>query len=186
MSDVENTTESPETAPATPAEAHEPSKEETPVVEAPDPVQTAKAEAAKYKDQLLRALADNDNFRKRARKEVEDANRNGKSDLLKDFLPVFDNVERALKSGENATEVKPVIEGLQMVLRQFTDMLGKHSIVRTPGVGTPFDPSFHEAIQQIETDESPAGTILAEVQPGWVQGERLLRAALVVVAKPKG
>jgi molecular chaperone GrpE len=58
--------------------------------------------------------------------------------------------------------------------------------VRTPGVGTPFDPSFHEAIQQIETDESPAGTILAEVQPGWVQGERLLRAALVVVAKPKG
>lgn len=149
-------------------------------------LQAALDEGAKYKDQLLRTLADLDNVRKRSRKEVEDAYKSGQSGLLKEFLPVFDNLERALKSAETATEVKAVAEGLSLVLRQFGDTLTKSGIRRTPGVGEPFDPQFQEAIQQVETDEHAPGTVIAEVQPGYVQGDRLVRAAMVVVSKAKG
>ena len=72
-----------------------------------------------------------------------------------------------------------------MVLRQFVDALGREGIARVPAVGKPFDPSVHEAIQQVETSDHAPGTVLAEVQPGYLQGERLVRAAMVVVAKAK-
>jgi molecular chaperone GrpE len=78
-----------------------------------------------------------------------------------------------------------VSDGLKMVLRQFTDTLGRSGITKVPTVGNNFDPSLHEAIQQVETDEHPPGTVVAEVQPGYLQGDRLVRAAMVVVAKPK-
>jgi molecular chaperone GrpE len=152
---------------------------------AKDPVADARADAARFKDQALRALADLDNFRKRARKEVDDAKKAGREEMLREFLPVFDNLERALQSAEKATDVKAVSDGLGMILRLFADMLGRNNFKRTPGVGTLFDPLMHEAIQQLETDEHPPGTIVAEMQPGYMQGERLVRAALVVVAKPK-
>jgi molecular chaperone GrpE len=150
-----------------------------------DPVAEAKAEAARFKEQWMRSAADFDNFRKRSRKELEDTRKAGREELLKDLLPVFDNLERAMTSAERATEVKPVSDGLKMVLRQFTDTLGRSGITKVPTVGQTFDPSQHEAIQQVETDEHPPGTVVAEVQPGYVQGDRLVRAAMVVVAKPK-
>lgn len=150
-----------------------------------DPLKVAIAEAARYKEQALRALADFDNYRKRSRKEVDDAKRQGREEFLRDFLPVFDNVERAIQSAERATEVKSVVDGLHMILRQLTDTLSRGGIQRVPGVGSAFDPQVHEAIQQVETDEHPVGTVIAEVQPGYVQGERLVRAAMVVVAKAK-
>ncbi|HVH40859.1 MAG TPA: nucleotide exchange factor GrpE, partial [Labilithrix sp.] len=124
-------------------------------------------------------------FRKRSRRELEDTRKAGKEDLLKEFLPVFDNLERAIQSAQRATDVKAVAEGLQMVLRQYVDTLARGGITKVPSVGAQFDPSHHEAIQQIETDEHPAGTVVAEVQPGYAQGDRLIRAAMVVVAKPK-
>jgi molecular chaperone GrpE len=151
---------------------------------APDPVAEAKAEAARMKDQWMRTAADFDNFRKRTRRELEDARKAGKEELLKEFLPVFDNLERAIQSAQRATDVKGVSDGLQLVLRQYTDTLARGGITKVPSVGTQFDPSHHEAIQQIETDEHPPGTVVAEVQPGYAQGERLIRAAMVVVAKP--
>ena len=154
-------------------------------VEAADPLTLARAEASKFKEQALRALADFDNFRKRSRKEVDDAKRQAREEFLRDFLPVFDNVERAIQSAERATEVKSVVDGLQMILRQLTDTLSRGGIQRAPGVGHPFDPQVHEAIQQVETDEHAPGTVIAEVQPGYIQGERLVRAAMVVVAKAK-
>ena len=150
-----------------------------------DPVAEAKAEALRFKEQWMRSAADFDNFRKRSRKELEDTRKAGREELLKDLLPVFDNLERAMTSAERATEVKPVADGLKMVLRQFTDTLGRSGITKVPTVGNLFDPTLHEAIQQVETDEHPPGTVVAEVQPGYVQGERLVRAAMVVVAKPK-
>jgi molecular chaperone GrpE len=151
-----------------------------------DPIAEAKAEAQRFKDQWMRSAADFDNFRKRSRKELEDTRKAGREELLKDLLPVFDNLERAMTSAERATEVKPVSDGLKLVLRQFTDTLGRSGITKVPTVGQPFDPSMHEAIQQVETDEVAPGTVMAEVQPGYLQGDRLVRAAMVVVAKPKG
>ena len=137
------------------------------------------------KDQWLRTAADFDNFRKRMRKELEDARRSGREDLLRALLPVFDNLERALQSAQRASDVKAVADGLTMVQRQFVEALGREGIQRVATVGHPFDPSVHEAIQQVETSDHAPGTVLAEVQPGYTQGERLVRAAMVVVAKQK-
>ena len=150
-----------------------------------DPVAEAKAEAQRFREQWMRSAADFDNFRKRSRKELEDTRKAGREELLKDLLPVFDNLERAMTSAERATEVKPVSDGLKMVLRQFIDTLGRSGITKVPTIGQQFDPGLHEAIQQVETDEQPPGTVVAEVQPGYLQGDRLIRAAMVVVAKPK-
>lgn len=163
------------------AEAEAPASGTAPTA---DPVAEAKAEAAKFKDQWMRSAADFDNFRKRSRKEIEDTRKAGREDILKDFLPVFDNLERAIASAQRATDVKGVAEGLQMVLRQYLDTLGRSGISKVPTVGHQFDPTVHEAIQQVETDDQPPGTIVAEVQPGYTQGDRLVRAAMVVVAKP--
>ena len=167
------------------AESADAAAEETAAPAPVDPVVEAKAEALRFKEQWMRSAADFDNFRKRSRKELEDTRKSGREELLKDLLPVFDNLERAMTSAERATEVKPVSDGLKMVLRQFTDTLGRSGITKVPTVGNLFDPGLHEAIQQVETDEHPAGTVVAEVQPGYLQGDRLVRAAMVVVAKPK-
>jgi molecular chaperone GrpE len=150
-----------------------------------DPVAEAKAETQKMKEQWMRTAADFDNFRKRSRRELEDTRKAGKEDLLKEFLPVFDNLERAVQSAQRATDVKAVADGLSLVLRQYVDTLARGGISKVKTVGALFDPSIHEAIQQVETNEHPPGTVVAEVQPGYTQGERLIRAAMVVVAKPK-
>jgi molecular chaperone GrpE len=152
---------------------------------AADPLAEARAEAARMKDQWIRTAADFDNFRKRARRELEDVRKAGKEDLLKEFLPVFDNLERAIQSAQRAQDVKAVADGLHMVLRQYVDTLGRAGISKVPTVGNQFDPAVHEAIQQVESGEHPPGTVVAEVQPGYIQGERLVRAAMVVVSKAK-
>jgi len=153
---------------------------------AADPLAEAKADAARMKDAWMRSAADFDNFRKRTRKELEEARRTGREDLLRAVLPVFDNLERAIQSALRTKDVKAVADGLAMVQRQFVEALGREGIARIPTVGKPFDPSLHEAIQQVETSDHEPGTVLAEVQPGYTQGDRLMRAAMVVVAKPKG
>jgi molecular chaperone GrpE len=150
-----------------------------------DPLAEAQAEAARLKDALLRTAADFDNFRKRTRRELEEARRNGREDLLRALLPVFDNLERAIQSAQRTSDVKAMTEGLTMVQRQFVDALGREGIARVATVGRPFDPGVHEAIQQVETSEHDPGTVIAEVQSGYTQGERLLRAAMVVVARGK-
>jgi molecular chaperone GrpE len=150
-----------------------------------DPLEAAKAEQAKLKDQLLRTLADFDNFRKRSRRELADAERRGRDDMLKEFLPVFDNLDRASAHAETATDVKALADGISLVMRQFADTLGKLGIERVPAVGKPFDPAVHEAVQQMETSDFEPGTIAAEVQAGYRNSEKLIRPALVVVAKAK-
>jgi molecular chaperone GrpE len=150
-----------------------------------DPLAAARTEGLKFKEQWMRTAADFDNFRKRSRREVEDARRGGKEDILKELLPVFDNLDRAMQSAQRATDVKAVADGLSMVAKQFEHTLNRVGIEKVKTVGLPFDPAVHEAIQQVETDEHPPGTVVAEVQPGYLQGEKLVRAAMVVVAKPK-
>jgi molecular chaperone GrpE len=150
-----------------------------------DPLAHAQSEAARFKDQWLRTAADYDNFRKRTRRELDEARRSGREDLLRAVLPVFDNVERAIQSASRTNDVKAMADGLQMVQRQFIEALGREDIKRVPTVGLAFDPSIHEAIQQVETSEHAPGTVIAEVQPGYVLGDRLVRAAMVVVAKAK-
>jgi molecular chaperone GrpE len=173
--------------PTSDAAASEGSLDEAAKSEEPkDPLEVAKADAQRYRDQLLRTAADFDNFRKRSRKEADDAARRGRDNLLKELLPVFDNLERAATSAAAATDAKSVAEGIKMVLRQFSNTLDRVGIQRVASVGQPFDPGLHEAIQHAESTEHPAGTITAEVQAGYQAGEHLVRAALVVVSKGPG
>jgi molecular chaperone GrpE len=150
---------------------------------AKDPLEEAKADIAKLRDQLLRTAADYDNYRKRSRRDVDDAQKKGSEELLRILLPVFDNLERAVLHAEQAADAKAIAEGVRMVLKQFGDTLGRAGIQRVPGVGEPFDPMVHEAVQQVESTEAKPGTVIAEVQPGYRMGDRLIRAAMVVVAK---
>jgi molecular chaperone GrpE len=157
----------------------------TPGGEITDPLQVAREEVIRMKEAWMRTAADFDNFRKRTRKELDDARRSGREDLLRELLPVFDNIERGMQSAKQATDVKAVVDGLGMILKQFVETLGRGGISKVPTVGVPFDPAIHEAIQQVETSDQPPGTVVAEVQPGYMAGDRLARAAMVVVAKPK-
>jgi len=141
------------------------------------------SEIARLRDQLLRTAADFDNFRKRSRREADDAQRRGRESAIKDLLPVFDNLERAASHGDTTPEAKSVADGIRIVLKQFQDTLEKMGIKRVPSVGLPFDPSVHEAIQHMPSPDHPSGVVLAEVQPGYALGDHLLRAAMVVVSK---
>ncbi|WP_438017560.1 nucleotide exchange factor GrpE [Sorangium sp. So ce315] len=163
------------------AERAEPAEQRAPTLE--DKLAEAQAEAARTREQLLRTAADFDNFRKRSRREVDEAQRRGRESILKDLLPVFDNLERAATHAESAPDVKSVADGVRIVAKQFVDTLDRMGIKRIPAVGKPFDPSVHEAIQQIESTEHPAGVVIAEVQPGYILGDYLIRAAMVVVSK---
>ena len=135
------------------------------------------------REQFLRSAADFDNYRKRSRRDQDDAQRRGRESMLKDILPVFDNLERAATHAETAPDAQAVASGLRMVLKQFGDSLAKSGIKRIATVGKAFDPSRHEAIQQLESAEHPAGVVMAEVQPGYLMGDTLVRAAMVVVSK---
>lgn len=142
------------------------------------------AELQRTREQLLRTAADFDNYRKRSRRETQDAERRAREDVLRDLLPVFDNFERAAQHAETATEIKSLAEGVSMVMRIFLDTLSRLGVERVQAIGQPFDPALHEAVQQVETKDQPAGTVVAEIAPGYRMGERLVRPALVVVAKP--
>jgi molecular chaperone GrpE len=151
----------------------------------PDPLEAARAEAQKNRDQLLRVAADFDNYKKRTRRELGDAVKVAREELLRDLLPVFDNLERASAHAGTATDTKALADGISMVQRQFVDVLGKLGIERVVATGQPFDPAVHEAVQHLETDEFPPGVVAAELQAGYRAGDRVLRPALVVVAKAK-
>jgi molecular chaperone GrpE len=148
-----------------------------------DPLEAARAETRRIREQMLRIAADFENFRKRARRETEDAARRAKEDLLRELLPVFDNLERAVGHAEQAADAGAVATGVKIVLKQFVDTLGRIGVNRINALGAAFDPTVHEAIQQIESVDQSPGTVLAEVVPGYVWGDRLLRASMVVVAK---
>jgi molecular chaperone GrpE len=145
---------------------------------------TLRGEAARLKDQLLRLAADFDNYRKRSRREIADAEKAAREEQLRELLPVFDNLERAHAHAAAATDVQALADGIGMVNKQFQEVLSKLGVERVPGLGQPFDPAVHEAIQQLETTEVPAGSVAAEILAGYRAGDRLIRPAMVVVAKP--
>lgn len=135
-------------------------------------------------DKYLRTAADVENLRKRQKRELEDARFDTKNKVLKEMLPVVDNLERAIEHAAKGDEKNPIVEGVQLVLRQFTTAFERLEVTSIDAMGQPFDPNLHEAISQQESDQ-PAGTIVQVLQRGYRAGERLLRPSLVVVAKAK-
>ena len=142
-----------------------------------------KAERDRFRDQWMRAAADFENYRKRTKRDLEDAKARGRDDLIRELLPVFDNLERAVQSSAVASDVRSVIDGVRMVLKMFEDTSERIGLSRVKTVGERFDPNAHEALQQVESAEHAPGTIVSEIAPGYRVGERLVRPAMVVVAR---
>lgn len=134
-------------------------------------------------DRLLRATADLDNFRKRSRREVQDARVDARASALREILPVVDNLERALQHAETSAEPGGVIDGVKLVLRQFAQALERCEVTPIEADGLAFDPNVHEAISQVETADQDPGTVVHVMQRGYRIGQRLLRPSMVVVAK---
>jgi molecular chaperone GrpE len=157
-----------------------------PAEEAEVEVDAAAAELAKkteelatMKDQMLRLAADFDNFRKRAARDNDEARKFGVERLAREMLNIVDNLDRAL---EHATKADPVIDGVKMVSKQFLDVLGQFGVRPFSAKDQPFDPERHEAISQQVIPGVAPGTVVSELQRGYMLHERLLRPARVVIA----
>ena len=136
-------------------------------------------ELRRMKDQFLRSRADFENFRKRAEREKNEYFRYAMADTLRDLLPVLDNFERALAHEGGTSEFRT---GIEMIYRQFSDVLGRMGLEIVDPMGQAFDPQFHEAVMREENDSVPANTVTDVLQKGYLLRERLLRPAMVKVA----
>ena len=149
------------------------------------------ATLADLKDRSLRALADGENTRRRAEREVADAKKYGPSGLVKDLLNVSDNLHRALESvseelKESDETIKNLVVGVEMVAKEFLSAFEKHGVTKLDPLGDKFDHAFHQAMFEVEDSTQPAGTIVQLLQPGYVLHDRLLRPAMVAVSKGGG
>jgi molecular chaperone GrpE len=166
---------------ATEGDGEEPAPPPEPTPE--ERLAAAKDETKAMKEKMLRVAADFENYRRRAQKETDEARQRGKQGAVKDLLPVFDNLERATAHVDDKTDVNSMLDGLHMVHKQFIDVLGKMGIERIDALGKGFDPTVHESIQYEHSDEYEAGIVMNELQPGYRQGNMLLRPALVMVSR---
>ena len=156
--------------------------------EAPDADAVARleAEAAELRDRLLRALAECENVRRRADRERQEAAEYGGTKLARDLLAVYDNLERALSHADEATRetAGPLIEGVELTRRELLNAFGKHKIEKfSPERGAKFDPHFEQAMYEAPIPDARPGTVIEVIQAGFTIAGRLLRPALVGVAK---
>ena len=149
----------------------------------------AAAEAAELKDKLLRVLAEMENLRRRTEREVADARMYGISAFARDVLTVADNMQRALQAldaglRENAdAAVKALLDGVELTERELLNALEKHGVKKLDPMGQKFDPNFHQAMFEVPDSSVPNGNVVQVIQPGYVIGDRVLRPALVAIAK---
>ena len=145
-------------------------------------VEAAQAQSKDAHERLLRKAADYENAKRRHQKERDDLTKFAAESVLKEIVPVVDDLERAIEHGQN-TEDKSFLEGVEMVRRKFVQALERRGVKAVDAVGHPFDPQYHEAIQQVEDPSVPNNTVVTAFQTGYLLHDRLLRPALVVVAQ---
>lgn len=143
-------------------------------------------ELEELQDKYLRALAEAENIRRRARMERERELERANARLLESLLAIVDNFERALESAQSADASEPLMEGVAMIYRQLQQLLEREGVQPIEAVGQPFDPNFHEAVVQEPTDAQEPGTILEEFQKGYLLKSYVLRPSRVKVAEAKG
>ena len=143
-------------------------------------------EAQETYDRLLRASAEFDNFKKRSSREMEEFRKFANQSLIKEMLAVVDNLELAMNSTNGHRTIdKDLLQGLEMTHKEILKVFEKFNVKPIDAKGQPFDPTFHEAVMQEETSDSPKNTVINELQRGYLIHDRLLRPSMVVVAKPK-
>ena len=147
----------------------------------------SQGEIKDLKDQLLRSLAENENLRKRTAKEIEQIKKYGHISLLRDFLNVVDNMERAVKSStsekQSEISVKNLIDGIEIVLKEMKSLLDKNQIKKIEPLHEKFDYNFHQAMFEAPSSDYEEGLIIEVIQPGYVLHDRLIRPAMVGVSK---
>ena len=148
-----------------------------------------KEEAGGLKDQLLRALADLDNLRKRSERERAEATLYAATSFARDILPVSDNLSRALDMAhadalkEASEPIRNLIAGVEVTNREMLNVFERHGIKRIDPKGEKFDPHFHQAVFEVPTNDEPPGTVVQVLQAGFSIGDRILRPAMVGVAR---
>lgn len=154
----------------------------------PGDAETLRQELDAAKDRALRVQAELENYRKRARREMEEERRYAQLPLLNDLLPVIDNIGRALQSAEKNPDGAGLLEGVKLVAQQLDGVLARHHCTRIEALGKPFDPHLHQAILQQPSAEHPAATVLTVTQEGYQLHDRVVRPAQVIVstAPPAG
>jgi molecular chaperone GrpE len=156
---------------------------------APDAAAAADVEALRREledktDRLLRALAETDNVRRRAQREREESVRYAAEALLRDLIPVLDNLDRALDAARTAGEAHGILDGVELIRREFLKVLERHGVTRYSALGLRFDPNQHEAIARVVSADKEPDTVVGETLPGYALRGRVLRPAQVAVAAP--
>lgn len=137
-----------------------------------------------YKDRWLRAEAELHNYRRRARREIEDARRAGEEAVLLEVIRWLDDLDRALEAARAAGAASAIVDGIALVAQKGRDALGRHGVQVVEPLGEPFDPTFHEAILEVDPGaETDPGHVAQVVLKGYRRGDRALRPARVVVAR---
>jgi molecular chaperone GrpE len=155
---------------------------QTDVAPAMDAARALATELARARDEQVRLLAEMDNLRKRAARDVEAARRYGAERLLADLLPVADSLEAGLRAG--GSDPAKLAEGMAATLRLLEKALERHGLECIEPKGVAFNPELHQAMSVVDTEEAAAGTVVAVFQKGYRLNERLLRPAMVAVAGP--
>jgi molecular chaperone GrpE len=148
-----------------------------------DELEAARDEARENHEKYLRAVAELENFKKRMQREQVESTRYANEELVKSLLPVIDNLERALAHAGEDTGTAVLVEGIQMVLKQFIETLGKFGVEQVDAHSKPFDPNYHEAVVQMETDAVPPNMVVEVLSKGYILRDRLIRPAAVGVSK---
>ena len=152
---------------------------------------TVEQKLKETEDKLLRSLAEIENQRRRFEKEIKDAFEFGSYNFAKEILAILDNLQRAkiaIKNDEvlkSNKDLERFIENISIIEKDLTSIFEKNRIVKIEAKGKKFDPNVHQAMTEIEDDQVEVGTVIQEIQPGYMLGDRLLRPALVGVAKKK-
>jgi molecular chaperone GrpE len=145
-------------------------------------VEELRRQVEEKNDRLLRALAEADNIRRRAQRDREDAVRYAAEGLLRDVIPVIDNLDRALEAARAAGEAAGIVDGVELIRREFLKVLERHGVTRYSALDQRFDPNHHEAIARVVSIEKEPGTVVGETAPGYSLRGRVLRPAQVAVA----
>jgi molecular chaperone GrpE len=133
-------------------------------------------------DRLLRALAEAENIRRRSQRDREEYVRYANESLLRDLLPVLDNLDRALEAARATNDASGVVGGVELIQRELLKVLERAGVTRYSALGQPFDPTRHEAIARVVSANAKPGAVVGETLPGYMLHNRVLRAALVSVA----
>jgi molecular chaperone GrpE len=167
----------------------QPEPEQTPdsVKQLEEKLEAATREAQENYERLLRVSAEFENFKKRSTREMDELRKFSNQALVKDLLPIVDNLELALKSSEESGQDvdSKLREGVDLTRKEILKIFEKYNVKQIEALGEPFDPNYHEAVMREESDRYGENTVISELQKGYLMHDRLIRPTMVVVATPK-